>query len=312
MTRHRLLQISPITPPADARLARDYDVHALWKEADPKAWLAAHGGGYEAAAIHLRYPCDAAMLAALPNLKVLANFGAGYDKIDVAAAKQRGVTVSNTPGVLDECVADTAMGLLIDVARGFSATTRFARAGLWKTGQRPLMTRVNRKKMGLIGYGGIGRAIARRADGFGMEVRYNSRKPVEGAPHAHEPSLLALARWADFLVVACPGGPATHHLVNTEVMDALGPEGILINIARGSVVDEAALIAALTDKRLGGAGLDVYENEPNIPEALLRMDNVTALSHIAGFSRESRADMEALVCDNIDAWFRTGEVLTPV
>jgi lactate dehydrogenase-like 2-hydroxyacid dehydrogenase len=123
---------------------------------------------------------------------------------------------------------------------------------------------------------------------------------------------LALARWADFLVVACPGGPATHHLVNTEVMDALGPEGILINIARGSVVDEAALIAALTDKRLGGAGLDVYENEPNIPEALLRMDNVTALSHIAGFSRESRADMEALVCDNIDAWFRTGEVLTPV
>jgi hydroxypyruvate reductase len=312
MPRHRLLQLSPITPPADARLARDYDVHALWKEADPAAWLAAHGAGFEAAAIHLRFPCDAAMFAAMPKLKVLANFGVGYDKIDIAAAKKQGVQVSNTPGVLDECVADTAIALLLDVARGYSATTRFVRGGGWKSGQRPLMTRVNHKRLGLIGYGGIGRTIAHRADGFDMEVRYHSRNPVAGSAHTHEPSLIELARWADFLVAACPGGPATHHIVNAEVMDALGPEGILVNIARGSVVDEAALVKALTEKRLGGAGLDVFENEPNVPDALLQMDNVVALSHIAGFSRESRADMEALTCDNLDAYFNTGRVLTPV
>jgi len=313
MSKPRLLQISPITPPADARLARDYDVVALWKEADPLGYLVAHGSQFAAAAIHLRFAFDAAMLAALPNLKALCNFGAGYDKIDVAAARARGVQVSNTPGVLDECVADTAIGLLIDAARGFSTTTRFVREGQWKAGkQRPLMTRVNRKNLGLVGYGGIGRAIARRADGFGMTVRYNSRKAVAGAPHAHEPDLLALARWADFLVLACPGGPATRHMINAQVLDALGPQGILVNIARGSVVDEAALVAALKEGRIAGAGLDVYENEPNIPDELLAMDNVTALSHIAGFTRESRADMEALVCDNVDAFFKTGKVLTPV
>ena len=313
MTRHRLLQISPITPPADARLAKDYDVVPLWKEADPMAYLTAHGAEFEAAAIHMRFACTAEMLAKMPKLRVLANYGVGYDKIDVAAAKERGIHVSNTPGVLNECVADTAFGLLIDAARRFSATTRFVRAGLWKEGkQMPLTTRVNRKNIGLLGYGGIGQAIARRADGFGMTVRYNSRKPVAGAPHAHEPSLVELARWADFLVVACVGGPATRHLVNTEVMNALGPQGILINIARGSVIDEPAMVAALTEGRLGGAGLDVFEDEPNVPAALLEMDQVVAFSHIAGFSRESRADMEALVCDNVDAYFKSGQVLTPV
>ncbi len=312
MTRQRLLQISPITPPVDARLAADYDVTPLWKESDQKAFLAHSGSSFEAATVHMRFAFTDEMMAAMPKLRAIANFGVGYDKLDVDAARKRGIQVSNTPNVLNECVADVAMGLIIDVARGLSATTRFVRGGGWKTGQRPLMTRVNGKRLGLLGYGGIGKAIARRASGFDMEVRYHSRHAVAGAPHEHVASLVELAEWADFLVVACVGGPQTFHLVSTDVLNALGPEGILVNIARGSVVDEAALVAALTEGRLGGAGLDVFENEPNVPEPLLSMDNVVALSHIAGFSRESRADMEASVCDNVDAFFKTGKLLTPV
>lgn len=310
--KHRVLQIGPITGPVDARLARDYDVAPLWKQPDKDAFLAAHGAEFEAVAIHVRDACDAALIERLPNAKAIVNFGVGYDKIDVAAAKRRGMQISNTPKVLDGCVADLAMGLAIDVARGISATDRFVRAGCWKTGQRPLMTRVYGKNMGLLGFGGIGQAVARRAAGFDMPVRYHTRRPVAGYAEQHETSLVELAKWADFLVVACPGGPETRHLVNAEVLDALGPQGILVNIARGSVVDEAALVRALQEGRLGGAGLDVFENEPNVPEAMLAMDNVVVQSHIAGFTRETRADMEALVCDNLDAFFRTGQVLTPI
>ncbi|OVZ57367.1 hydroxyacid dehydrogenase [Pigmentiphaga sp. NML080357] len=310
--KHRVLQIGPITPPADARLARDYDIAPLWKQPDPAAFLAEHGAEFEGIVVHVRDACDASILESLPNAKVIANFGVGYDKIDVDTAKRLGIQISNTPQVLDGCVADLAMGLAIDVARGISTTDRFVRAGGWKSGQRPLMTRVHGKNMGLLGFGGIGQAVGRRAAGFDMTVRYNTRRPVEGFAGQHVASLVELAKWADFLVVACPGGAQTRHLVNAEVLDALGPRGILVNIARGSVVDEAALVRALQEGRLGGAGLDVFENEPNVPEALLAMDNVVALSHIAGFTRESRADMEALVCDNLDAYFRTGRVLTPV
>ncbi|MDH2236082.1 2-hydroxyacid dehydrogenase [Pigmentiphaga sp. GD03639] len=310
--KHRILQIGPITAPADERLARDYDVTPLWKQPDRAAFLAGHGPAFEGIAIHVRDACGADILNAVPNVRVIANFGVGYDKIDVETARRLGMQVSNTPRVLDGCVADLAMGLAIDVARGISVTTRFVRAGGWKTGQRPLMTRVHGKNMGLLGFGGIGQAVARRAAGFDMVVRYHTRRPVAGSPHEHEPSLVELARWADFLVVACPGGPATRHLVDAEVLDALGPRGILVNIARGSVVDEAALVRALQEGRLGGAGLDVFENEPDVPQPLLDMDQVVALSHIAGFTRESRADMERLVCDNLDAYFRGGQVLTPV
>ena len=310
--KHRILQIGPITAPADERLARDYDIAPLWRQPDRAAFLAEHGPGFEGIAVHVRDACGADILNAVPHARVIANFGVGYDKIDVETAKRLGMQISNTPRVLDGCVADLAMGLAIDVARGLSTTDRFVRAGGWKTGQRPLMTRVHGKNMGLVGFGGIGQAVARRAAGFDMAVRYHTRRPVAGTPHEHEPSLVELARWADFLVVACPGGPATRHLVDADVMEALGPRGILVNIARGSVVDEAALVRALREGRLGGAGLDVFEHEPDVPPALLELDQVVALSHIAGFTRESRADMERLVCDNLDAYFRTGQVLTPV
>lgn len=311
--KHRLLQICPITPAVDARLTADYDVHPLWKEADPSAFLAQHGDSFEGIATHVRLGCDAKVLAAVPNVRVLSNFGVGYDRIDVEAARRQGIQVSNTPDILNGCVADLAMGLVLDVARGLTTTDRFVRAGHWKNGQqRPLMTRVYGKRLGLLGYGGIGQAIAKRAGGFDMTVRYNTRNPVAGSPHEHMKSLVELAEWADFLVVACLGGPQTRHLVSAEVLNALGKDGIIVNIARGSVIDEAALVQALAEGRLGGAGLDVYDDEPNIPEALLSMDNVVLLSHIAGFSRESRADMERLVGDNLDAYFSTGKVLTPL
>ncbi|MES2413573.1 MAG: 2-hydroxyacid dehydrogenase [Pseudomonadota bacterium] len=313
MSKNRVLQVGPITPPLDAKLPGLVDIHPLWKEKDPQAFLAAHGQDFEGIVLHVRDACPAALINALPNLRVISNFGVGYDKIDVAAAHARGVQVANTPKVLDNCVADLAIGLLIDVARGLSATDRFVRRGEWAAGkQRPLMTRVSGKKIGILGFGGIGQAIARRAAGFDTEVRYNSRKPVKGHEAGHVPDLKELAAWSDFLVVACPGGPATKHLVSADVLNALGKDGILVNIARGSVVDEAELIAALQQGRIAGAGLDVFENEPKVPEALMAMENVVLMSHIAGFTRETRLDMEQLVCDNLVAYFNTGKVLTPV
>jgi lactate dehydrogenase-like 2-hydroxyacid dehydrogenase len=312
MTRHRILQIGALTPGLDAKLPTLYDVSVLPPEAERQAFLAENGASFEGIATHVRHPLKADLIAALPNAKVVANFGVGYDLIDVAAAKAHGMQVANTPDVLTTCVADIAFGLLIDVARGISATDRFVRAGGWKKGQRPLMTRVGGKRLGIIGLGMIGKAIAKRGEGFDMEVRYNGRRAHADSPYAFEPSLLELARWADFLVVSCVGGAETKHLVSADVINALGPEGFLINIARGSVVDEAALVAALVEKRLGGAGLDVFENEPNVPEPLLAMDNVVLLSHIAGFTRESRVGMEQLVLDNLAAYFAGGKVLTPV
>ena len=312
MTRPRLLQIGALTPGLDAKLPTLYDIRVLPAGEERKAFLAAHGASFEGVATHVRHTLAAEVIDALPNAKVIANFGVGYDLIDVAVAKRRGMQVSNTPDVLTDCVADIAFGLLIDVARGISTTDRFVRAGGWKKGQRPLMTRVSGKRLGIIGLGMIGKAIAKRGGGFDMDVRYHGRRAQPASPHQFEASLLELARWADLLVVSCVGGPETKHMVSAEVINALGPEGFLINIARGSVVDEAALVAALTEKRLGGAALDVFENEPNVPEAMLAMDNVVMLSHIAGFTRESRAAMEQLVCDNLAAFFSTGKVLTPV
>ena len=313
MNRPRVLQIGPITPPLDANLPALVDIHPLWKESNPAQVLAEHGAEFKGIVTHVRHACPASLMAALPHVGVISSFGAGYDTIDIAAAHQRGIQVANTPNVLNGCVADLAWGLMIDVARGLSATDRFVRRGDWAKGQqRPLMTRVAGKKLGLIGFGGIGQTIAKRAAGFEMDVRYHTRRPVQGVAQLHMPNLIDLARWADFLVVACIGGPTTQHLVSAQVLQALGPKGILVNIARGSVVDEAALVTALKEGLILGAGMDVFENEPHVPEDLMALDNVVMMSHIAGFTRESRLEMEQLVCDNLMAYFETGQVLTPV
>jgi len=308
----RVLQHGRLMTGLEVALAEHFDLHPLWKEADPKAFLAAHGGEFTALATSARFGADRALIEALPRLAVIANFGVGVDTIDLVAARSRGVAVSNTPDVLTGCVADLAFGLLIDAARRLSAADRFVRRGDWLKGPFPLATRVWGKKLGIVGLGRIGTAIARRAGGFDMVVRYHNRRPVEGCPHAYEASLPALAAWADFLVVACAGGAATRHLVSREVIDALGPGGFVVNISRGSVVDEPALVEALQAGRIAGAALDVFEDEPKVPPALFALDNVVLLPHIASATGETRQAMADCVLANLRSWFDSGRLLTPV
>lgn len=309
----RLLQHGRLMPALEAQLAAEFDVHPLWQEADQVAFLAARGGEYTALATSARVGADAALMAAMPNLKVICSFGVGYETIDVEAAARRGIAVSNTPDVLNDCVADLAFGLLIDVSRGISFGDRLVRRGDWpRNAAIPLTTQVTGKRLGILGLGRIGQAIVRRSVGFNMEVRYHSRRQVADAPWQYAPSAAALAEWADFLVVACAGGPATRRLVSAEVLEALGPRGFLINISRGSVVDEAALVRALADKRIAGAALDVFENEPHVPQELLSMENVVLLPHVGSGTHETRAAMGNLVLSNLKSYFATGRLLTPV
>ena len=308
----RVLQKGAYLPALEKALAEQFDVHQLWKETDQNAYLAAHGGEFVGLATSARWGADAALIGALPNLKVISSFGVGYDTIDVSAAAKRGIPVGYTPDVLNDCVADIAFGLLIDVARGISASERFVRRGDWQRGAFALQTRVSGKRLGILGLGRIGRAIAKRASGFDMDVRYHNRRRLEDVGFAYEASLVDLARWADFLVVASAGGPETRHLVSAGVIEALGHDGFLINIARGTVVDEAALVDALVNKKIAGAGLDVFENEPQVPAALLALDNVVLLPHIASGTNETRRAMADLTLANLRSFFDSGKLLTPV
>lgn len=308
--RPRLLQAGPLMPALEQALATRYAVHRLSDEADPAAYLAGHGAGIVGYVTSAVMGLDAARLSALPDLRVVSSFGVGLDRIDLDAAAARGVQVGYTPGVLDDCVADLAFGLVLDVARGLSAADRFVRRGDWPAGPFRLARRVSGARLGLVGMGRIGRTIARRSTGFDMAVRYHSRRPVADVPWTHEPSLQALARWADFLVVITAGGPATRHLIDAPVLDALGPEGFLVNVSRGSVVDEAALVEALRQGLIAGAGLDVYQDEPRVPEALRALDQVVLLPHIASATRETRQAMAERVIGNLEAYFRDGRVIS--
>ena len=308
--RTRLINVGRLPPALEARLAQAYDLSTLADQADPAAYLAAHGGEFEALVTSAATGVDAALLAALPRLRVISNFGVGLDKVDVAAAHARGIAVGYTPDVRNDCVADIAFGLMLDAARGMSAADRFVRRGDWLQGPFPLARKVSGARLGLVGLGRIGRTIAQRSSGFEMAVRYHARRPVDGVAWAHEPSLIELARWADYLVVITAGGPATRHLVNAEVLDALGPDGFLINVARGSVIDEAALVQALADRRIAGAGLDVFADEPRVPAALMALDNVVLLPHIASATRETRQAMADRVFDNLQSFFAEGRLVS--
>jgi hydroxypyruvate reductase len=305
-----LLNNGRLPPALVARLQAGYDWHDLSAEADRAAFLAQHGAEFGAVVTSAGIGIDAALISALPNLRVISSFGVGLDKIDLAAAQARGIAVGYTPDVLNDCVADTAFGLLIDVARGMSAADRFVRRGDWLQGNFPMARKVSGARLGLVGLGRIGRTIAERSTGFEMPVRYHSRRPVADAPWAHEPSLIELARWADFLVIITAGGPGTRHLVNAAVLDALGPDGFIVNVARGSVIDEAALVRALAEGRIAGAGLDVFEDEPRVPNALMALDNVVLLPHIASATRETRQAMADRVFDNLHGFFADGRLVS--
>jgi hydroxypyruvate reductase len=307
----KLLNTGRLPPSLIARLQREYDWHDLTAEADPKAFLAARGSEFDALVTSAARGVDASTIDALPRLRVISSFGVGLDKIDLDAAKRRNIAVGYTPDVLNDCVADTAIALMLDAMRGFTAADRYLRRGDWAAAKPwPLARKVSGAKLGLVGFGRIGQAIARRAQGFEMQLRYHTRRAVEGSAIAHEPSLLELARWCDVLVLIVAGGAGTRHLINDAVLDALGPRGFLVNVARGSVVDEAALLRALQDKHIAGAGLDVFADEPNVPRELFALDNVVLLPHIASATEETRAAMAERVAENLKSFFATGRLLS--
>jgi lactate dehydrogenase-like 2-hydroxyacid dehydrogenase len=255
---------------------------------------------------------SAADIDRMPNLEIICAIGAGYENIDVAAARARGIAVTHGPGTNVISVADHAMALLMAAARLIVPGDRIARTGEWSKGKQMRPT-ITGKKLGILGMGRIGAAIAKRgAGGFDMKIGYHNRRPVEGASGTYFPSLVALAEWADFLAIASPGGPGTRHLVNAEVLAALGPAGYVVNIARGSIIDQAALIEALKTGKIAGAGLDVLDGEPAVPPALAALENVVLSPHIAGRAPESEAAMAGLMLENVTAHFAGRTLLTPV
>lgn len=310
--RQVLLQVGPLLPTLQETLNARYEVLRLWDAPDRDALLAARGQDVVALVTSGVHGATRELMNALPGLKAVFSFGVGYDSIDIAAARDRGVLVSNTPGVLDDCVADTAFALLIDVARGISAADRFVRRGDWRTGKFPLTSRLAGKTCGIVGLGNIGKAIARRVEAFGMVVAYHGRQQQPDVPYRYHADLETLAEAADFLVLAVPGGPATDGLIDARILAALGFDGYLINIARGSVVDEPALVAALQTGALGGAGLDVFAEEPAVPAALLALDNVVLTPHLGSGTRETRQAMADLVLANVERYFTQGQLVTPV
>jgi lactate dehydrogenase-like 2-hydroxyacid dehydrogenase len=312
VARPRLLQNGRLVPRLEARLAEEFEVHALWREEDRGAFLSRHGGTFEGVVTSAPVGASAALIEALPALRVIASFGVGFDTIDLGCARRRGVAVSTTPDVLTDCVADLAFGALVAAARGIAAADRFVRRGDWLRERFPLTTRVSGKRLGIVGLGRIGGAVAARAAGFGLEVRYHGRAARPGVPHRFEPSIVELARWADFLVLTCAGGAATRHLVSAEILEALGPEGWLVNVSRGSVVDEAALVRALVEKRIAGAALDVFEDEPRVPPPLLALDQVVLLPHVGSGTHETREAMAELVLANLRRFFQDGTLVTPL
>lgn len=310
--RPLLLQVGPLLPALQDALETRYEVLRLWEAPDQSELLAARGQDVVAVVTSGVHGATRELMSALPALAAVFSFGVGYDSIDIAAARDRGVLVSNTPGVLDDCVADTAFALLIDVARGISAADRFVRRGDWRLGKFPLTSRLAGKTCGIVGLGNIGKGIARRVEAFGMEVAYHGRHRQPDVPYRYHADLEALAEAADFLVLSLPGGPATDGLIDARILAALGPRGYLINIARGSVVDEPALVAALQSGALGGAGLDVFAEEPEVPTALLTLDNVVLTPHLGSGTHETRQAMADLVLANVERYFTDGTLVTPV
>lgn len=306
-----LLVVSPWYTAAMAELDAHFTVHKLWEADDKAALLASIADRCEA--IAGASVCGADIMDALPKAKVIAHHGVGYDGVDVAAATERGIKVSNTPDVLSDEVADFALGLLLATCRKIPHADRYVRAGRWESeGDMPFTKRVHGRKVGILGLGRIGIEIARRCEAFKMDIAYHTRSRKD-VPYTYYGDLLSMARDVDFLIAIVPGGAGTRHLVNREVLDALGPEGVLVNVARGSVVDEAALIEALKDGRLGAAGLDVFEKEPKVPQALKDMtENVVLQPHQASATHDTRLAMGRLVMENALAGLAGKPLLTPV
>ncbi|WP_312054197.1 2-hydroxyacid dehydrogenase [Pantoea brenneri] len=303
-----------LPPQLIEKIENTFTAFRLWEAEDEAAFLAEMGGKIDLLVTsgNAVMGASAALIAALPNLRAICSNGVGYDSIDIEAARARNIAVTNTPEVLNECVADLGMALLLDVARRISEADRFTRAGHWQQGRFPLSRKVSGKVCGIVGLGNIGQAVAKRAQAFDMAIHYYNPRSRPDVPYTRHDSLVSLAQQADFLVLTLPGGAATRQIINAEVLQALGPQGYLINIARGSVVDQQALIAALESGQIAGAGLDVFEQEPQVPAALRQCDKVVITPHIASNTSETMAAMADLVFENMLAFAAGKPLLTPV
>ena len=313
MSNSDVLLVAPLPhAPTMALLNERFRIHRLWDAKDKDALIASIKDTCVAAATSGLASMSGELIRALPRLKMISVFGVGYDGVDIGAAKSAGIHVTNTPDVLNECVADTAWALILATMRGTAFNDRFVRAGNWLTGKAPLTNRVWGETIGIVGLGRIGKAIARRAQGFGMTVAYHGRSQQKDMPFEYFPKLVDLARAARVLVVVTPGGKETENMIDAQVLNALGTKGYLINVSRGSTVDESALIKALEDQRIAGAGLDVFADEPRVPDKLLALDNVVLQPHVGSATHHTRAAMGKLMVDNLEAFFANKPLLTEV
>jgi lactate dehydrogenase-like 2-hydroxyacid dehydrogenase len=308
-----VLIYGPSKPVIDNGFPANFVLHKYENQRDLSRLAPEIAGRIRGVAVTGLVQADAAMLARFPKTEMVSSFGVGYDHIDFKYAAGHNIIVTNTPDVLTEEVADTALGLLIATVREFIKADRYLRAGHWTTQSFPLSPGSLRdRKVGMVGMGRIGQAIARRLDASLVPVVYHSRNPAQGVTYKHYPNLIEMAKDVDTMIAITPGGASTAKLINADVLKALGPRGVLINVARGSVVDEEALIAALKDGTIMAAGLDVFANEPQVPDVLKTMQNVVLLPHIASASVTTRNAMDQLVVDNLTLWFAGKPPLTPI
>ncbi len=316
MSKPALLQTGPMMPLIERQLVEAFEVHKAATPAGLEDALAKASSRIEAICTggHTGVKTDAALIARLPQLKVISNFGVGYDSIDANAAAKRGIIITNTPDVLNEEVADTALGLLLMTVRELGQAEQYLRAGKWATDgdYRLSPASLRDRKLGMVGYGRIGKAIAKRAAAFGLPISYFGRTKQADVAYPFYDDVVAMARDVDTLMIITPGGPATESLINKAVFEALGPRGIIINVARGSVVDEPALIEALRKGTIFAAGLDVFYNEPNVNPELRTLPNAVLLPHLGSASVHTRDGMGQLVVDNLTAYVAKKPPLTPV
>ncbi|MHA6298507.1 2-hydroxyacid dehydrogenase [Devosia sp. CAU 1758] len=300
-----ILQTHPLLASCEEALAARYTVHKLHEMADKDGWLNENGAGIRA---HAGSGVQAGLMDKLPNLEIIASFGVGYDNIDVGAAKARNIRVTNTPDVLNDAVAELTIGLMISLARRIPQSDQFVRQGEWPGGNFGLFSELTGKTLGILGLGRIGKEIATRAQAMKMRVVYHGRHQQRASPYNYYDNLEDMARDSDWLVVIAPGGKGTEGIVSRKVLEALGPEGRIVNVARGTLIDEKAMVELLVNGGLGGAALDVFENEPQVPEALLALDNVVLSPHQGSATHQTRDAMGALLVANLEKHF-AGEPL---
>lgn len=312
MDATEVLVVGPLMQSVMQELDHGYRIHQLDEAADIPGFLGEIGAGVRAIATDGHAGASAELMDALPNLEIVACYGVGIDAIDLIHAAARGVIVTNTPDVLNDDVANLAVGLVLAASRGIVAGDRFVRDHRWLNGNMALMRSIRGKPVGILGLGRIGKDIADKLGAFGCDILYHGRHEQRGQPYRYCANLVTMAGECDYLILSCPGNDDTRNLVDREVLDALGPAGTLVNVARGSVVDEPELVLALRDGRLGGAALDVFVDEPRVPEALLSMDNVIVQPHQASATRETRQAMGDLVMRNLALHFSGKPVATPV